>query len=65
LSGSLLKIPDDISIGSYVGIKVTPHSLPPTMRGADKVFGFIKKTTSYGTEKMYLLYIFPPSSTHL
>jgi hypothetical protein len=24
-----------------------------------KVFGFIKKTTSYGTEKMYLLYIFP------
>jgi hypothetical protein len=28
-------------------------------------FGFIKKTTSYRTEKMYLLYIFPLSSTHL
>jgi hypothetical protein len=27
------------------------------------VFGFIKKT-SYGIEKMYLLYIFPLSSTH-
>jgi hypothetical protein len=27
--------------------------------GGSEVFGFIKKT-SYGTEKMYLLYIFPP-----
>jgi hypothetical protein len=25
-----------------------------------EVFGFIKKTTSYGTEKMYSLHIFPP-----
>jgi hypothetical protein len=24
------------------------------------VFGFIKKTTSYRTEKIYLLYICPP-----
>jgi hypothetical protein len=24
------------------------------------VFGFIKKTTNCGIEKMYLLYIFPP-----
>jgi hypothetical protein len=30
-----------------------------------QVFGFIKKTTSYRIEKMYLLYIFPLSSTHL
>jgi hypothetical protein len=29
-----------------------------------KVFGFIKKT-SCGIEKLYLLYIFPPNSTHL
>jgi hypothetical protein len=28
------------------------------------VFVFIKKTTSYGTEKMYLLYIFPPWAPH-
>jgi hypothetical protein len=33
--------------------------------GGSQVFGFIKKTTSYGTEKMYLLYIFPLTSTHL
>jgi hypothetical protein len=31
-------------------------------RGADKSLGFIKKT-SYGIEKMYLLYIFPLSSS--
>jgi hypothetical protein len=24
------------------------------------IFGFIKKTTSYGIEILYLLYIFPP-----
>jgi hypothetical protein len=29
------------------------------MRGADKSLAFIKKT-SYGIEKIYLLYIFPP-----
>jgi hypothetical protein len=34
-------------------------------RGADKSFAIIRKTTSYGIEKMYLLYIFPLSSTHL
>jgi hypothetical protein len=28
------------------------------------VFGFIKKTRSYGNEKMYLLYIFPPWAPH-
>jgi hypothetical protein len=33
-------------------------------RGADKIFGFIKKIR-YGIEKIYLLYIFPQSSTHL
>jgi hypothetical protein len=30
------------------------------MRGGYLVFGFIKKTTHYRIEKMYLLYIFPP-----
>jgi hypothetical protein len=28
-------------------------------------FGFIKKTTSYGIERMYLLHTFPFSSKHL
>jgi hypothetical protein len=28
--------------------------------GGPQFFGFIKKSTSYGTEKMYSLYIFPP-----
>jgi hypothetical protein len=28
--------------------------------GGWEVFGFIKKTTSYGIKKMYVLYIFPP-----
>jgi hypothetical protein len=27
---------------------------------ADKIFGLIKKTASYGIENLYLLYIFPP-----
>jgi hypothetical protein len=36
------------------------------IRGGRKVFGFIKKTTSYGIEEIYLLYIIPPwGSTHL
>jgi hypothetical protein len=30
------------------------------LREGRKVFGFIKKTTSYTIEKMYLHYIFPP-----
>jgi hypothetical protein len=30
------------------------------LRGGLRSFGIIKKTTSYGIGKMYLLYIFPP-----
>jgi hypothetical protein len=33
--------------------------------GGWQVFGFIKETTSYGIEKMYLHYISPLSATHL
>jgi hypothetical protein len=37
-----------------------PCTLRPWIKeGAQQVFGFIKKTTSYRTEKMYLLYITP------
>jgi hypothetical protein len=32
--------------------------------GADKVFSFIKKTTSYGIEKKCIYSTYPPSSPH-
>jgi hypothetical protein len=34
--------------------------IKPIYEGEWQVFGFIKKTTSYVIEKIYLLYIFPP-----
>jgi hypothetical protein len=36
------------------------EKLPKYKGGGLISLGFIKKTTSYGIEKFYLLYIFPP-----